>query len=394
MKRLCFIFTLLIGLSVSAYAQEQGKVYFYKLTESIGARISGEKYCVVYLDGSKCSATVNCLMDRSMIDRDLGKDHYYYEKFLGSGNGNKLEYESKNKYNYSNANYGTYYGYDYEFSSNMQQLKISKYSGKGNDYDNYKYTTYKYVLVSKEDLVGASSYSSASSNHNIRNSKNSRANRHLPFSLAYCLDGTSQNISTREIMRQNPAVGYMTFYNDKIHVDNEVYKYRETKDGVKIYQGNTTHAYGGTCIPLLFVNPDYNIINLFLTVKNSAGKDVGTFRSIVYLMEVDEFNTLWNQNNGVSTNLFVTNSDISHTDNVSNYSSSGGSKSYYNSNYGWKDCHICRGSGVCPTCNGDGIMDSGFGNGSTKCANCSTTAPRKGVCWVCQGKGKVYGIKY
>lgn len=236
--------------------------------------------------------------------------------------------------------------------------------------------------------------SSPSSNAHVRNAKNSRANRPLPFSLAYCLDGTTQNISTREIIRQSPVVGYLTFYDDKIRVDNEVYKYMETKDGVRIFQGPTVHAHGGTSVPLLFVNPDYNIINLFFTVKNGAGKNVGTLRSVVYLMEVDEFNTLWSQNGGISTNLFVTNSDISHTEDVSNYSSSGGSKSYYSSNYGWKDCHFCGGSGYCPTCHGDGIMDAGFGNGSTSCANCSTTSTRKGVCSVCQGKGKVFGIKY
>lgn len=248
-----------------------------------------------------------------------------------------------------------------------------------------------YITPQQNTSKAQASNSSSSSSSTT---KNSRANRPLPFSLAYCLDGKTQNISTREIMHQDPAVGYMTFYKNKIQVDNEEYKYKETKDGIRIFQGPTLRAHGGICIPLLFVNPDYNIINLFLSVKNSAGKDVGTLRAIVYLMEVDEFNELWNQNSGINTNLFVTNSDISHTEDVSSYSSSGGSKSYYSSNYGWKDCYFCGGDGNCPTCGGDGIMDGGFGSGSTQCPNCSSTASRKGVCSVCQGKGKVYGVKY
>ena len=248
-----------------------------------------------------------------------------------------------------------------------------------------------YITPQQNTSKAQASNSSSSSSSTT---KNSRANRPLPFSLAYCLDGKTQNISTREIMHQDPAVGYMTFYKNKIQVDNEEYKYKETKDGIRIFQGPTLRAHGGICIPLLFVNPDYNIINLFLSVKNSAGKDVGTLRAIVYLMEVDEFNELWNQNSGINTNLFVTNSDVSHTEDVSSYSSSGGSKSYYSSNYGWKDCYFCGGDGNCPTCGGDGIMDGGFGSGSTQCPNCSSTASRKGVCSVCQGKGKVYGVKY
>lgn len=225
----------------------------------------------------------------------------------------------------------------------------------------------------------------------VASAQQSRANRPLPFSLAYCLDGSSQDISTRKIMQQSPQVGYLTFYDDKIQVDNEIYEYQNTINGVRFFEGPAVHAYGGVGVPLLLVNSDYNNINLFILINNNSGEEVATLRSIVYLMEVDDFNLLWNQNNGISSNLFVTNSDNSHIEDVSNYSSSSGSKSYFESHYGWKDCHLCHGSGVCQTCNGDGIMDAGFGNGYTKCPNCSS---RKGRCSVCQGKGKVFGSKH
>lgn len=225
----------------------------------------------------------------------------------------------------------------------------------------------------------------------VASAQQSRANRPLPFSLAYCLDGTTEDISTGEITHGSPVIGYLTFYDDKIQVDNKVYKHANTMDGVRYFQGPTLHAYGLMSIPILAVDPDYNRIMLYSIVYNSAGEEVGTFCSRVSLMEVDKFITLWKQNTGISTNLFVQNSDFSHTEDLSNYNSSSGSKSYYDSNYGWKDCYWCHGTGVCPTCHGDGIMDAGFGNGYTKCPNCSTTASRKGVCSVCHGKGKVYG---
>ena len=152
MKRLLLLLTVLFGLCGSSLAQEDGKAYFYKLKECIGARTSGENYCVVYFNGSNCTTTRNYCMSRSLIDRDLSKDLYYYEKFLSTGKCLKLKYESKYTYCYDNGyipglGFSSYY---YDFSSDMQQLEISKISGEGN---NYETITFKYDLVGKDDLV-------------------------------------------------------------------------------------------------------------------------------------------------------------------------------------------------------------------------------------------------
>lgn len=59
---------------------------------------------------------------------------------------------------------------------------------------------------------------------------------------------------------------------------------------------------------------------------------------------------------------------------------------YYKEHYGYKDCHICRGSGRCQTCNGSGLGNYG------ECPNCLLVGgKRSGKCSICSGKGKVYG---
>ncbi len=55
--------------------------------------------------------------------------------------------------------------------------------------------------------------------------------------------------------------------------------------------------------------------------------------------------------------------------------------------YGNITCHICHGTGVCPTCGGDKIVDNPYG-GSYICTSCD-----KGRCRRCGGTGKVYGLK-
>lgn len=74
--------------------------------------------------------------------------------------------------------------------------------------------------------------------------------------------------------------------------------------------------------------------------------------------------------------------------NVSNKLVNGSSDSYYNQG-GYKDCHVCHGSGRCQTCNGTGYVTN-FGN-TSECPNCQIEyGHRNGKCSVCHGKGKVF----
>lgn len=58
--------------------------------------------------------------------------------------------------------------------------------------------------------------------------------------------------------------------------------------------------------------------------------------------------------------------------------------------YGYKSCHICQGTGICPTCNGKGWYYA-FGN-QVLCPNCDSN--HNGVCSHCHGAKQVHGLIY
>ncbi len=70
-------------------------------------------------------------------------------------------------------------------------------------------------------------------------------------------------------------------------------------------------------------------------------------------------------------------------------------KAYYAERYGNKECHICHGNGICPTCNGKGYNYNELGvQGSHECPNCLIVNGRSsGKCCICQGTGYVYGLR-
>lgn len=67
------------------------------------------------------------------------------------------------------------------------------------------------------------------------------------------------------------------------------------------------------------------------------------------------------------------------------------SSNYWKEHYGDVKCHLCNGTGVCSTCNGDGWFYGSYGTGKLKCPNCDTS--QVGRCGRCGGKGTVYGLK-
>ena len=64
----------------------------------------------------------------------------------------------------------------------------------------------------------------------------------------------------------------------------------------------------------------------------------------------------------------------------------------YYERYGDIDCHLCKGTGTCKTCNGQGWFYSSFGTGKITCPNCCSE--HVGKCGKCCGTGKVHGKKY
>ncbi len=67
------------------------------------------------------------------------------------------------------------------------------------------------------------------------------------------------------------------------------------------------------------------------------------------------------------------------------------------SRYGYIDCHLCHGTGVCGSCGGNGHLYGSYNYGSATCPNCLGAITGQigdyGKCSKCKGTGKVYGIK-
>ena len=203
--------------------------------------------------------------------------------------------------------------------------------------------------------------------------------------MAYCLDGSAMDISTGEVLRKSPpCIGYITFYENKIIIDNvETYMLWQEQNGVKAFQGQTLSLYGGEATPVIFVDPHYSDVVLFITMSNTNS----ILKAPIYLMDVAKFQALLSRHSGISNDIFMNNAD-----NASNHStktnSNSGSKSYYSSRYGYKDCHVCHGLKKCNTCNGKGWIRHTMTGTTGDCPNCTD-----GKCSICGGTGKVYGAK-
>ena len=205
--------------------------------------------------------------------------------------------------------------------------------------------------------------------------------RDLPFTMAYCLDGRTQNIETREIHHQSPAIGYITFYEDKIIIDNiDTYTLWQEQGGVKAFQGKTWSSNGVSATPVIFCDKYFKDVVLF--ISNS----VVTLKAPIHLMEVSDFQSLYNQHSGINNGLFIENSYNSNG--ISSYDTDSGTKSYYDNRYGYKDCTHCHNSGKCNTCNGKGWFYPAASSTSTDCPNCTD-----GKCTWCGGTGKRFGSK-
>lgn len=67
------------------------------------------------------------------------------------------------------------------------------------------------------------------------------------------------------------------------------------------------------------------------------------------------------------------------------------------SRYGYIDCHLCHGTGVCSGCGGNSRLWGQLSYSIHSCPNCLGHITEKredwGVCQKCEGKGKVYGLK-
>ncbi len=227
-------------------------------------------------------------------------------------------------------------------------------------------------------------------------------NKTFPFTVVYCLDGTSR-AWTQEGLKivsvSPPVLGRITFYEDKIidfnYSESTVYKYQETQKGnwrtysapVMYYQGHKI----GRCLGVCFTPDEIKV--MFSMIFPDINHEEFAY---VHLMEESDFWTLWNKHNVVGVKLFSQNSDYNMYENPQDLPKNHREVSnYFKEHYDYKDCHICRGTGTCKTCNGNGCCSNPYTSGQYKCPNClrDSSGNNTGKCSTCQGTGKVYGFK-
>ena len=174
------------------------------------------------------------------------------------------------------------------------------------------------------------------------------------------------------------------FYEDCILVNGMYCEFSSvTSSGTKVYKGFSSVFNGSSTINYYYVTSEYGMY-MMSEYNGFGGRD-----TFMYQMTAEGEPIM----RGAPAGSTSTYGQSGTSSSISGSSSSTNRATHsYESNYGMKDCHLCRGTGICQTCGGDGIMDAGMGNSYTKCPNCSATAGR-GKCSMCHGKGKVYGIK-
>lgn len=223
-----------------------------------------------------------------------------------------------------------------------------------------------------------------------------------PITLAYCLDGTSLVLNTGEKRKSaDPQIGYVTFYEDKVVFDNDptaTYIFAHKIEHVSFFQGETKILRNEEDNDIVYITPlvmaDNKLDEVCLCISfkyPKHPKDDIRISSDIYLMDIPSFQSLCNHYNGISNSLFINNS-YNYVEETVYKDTNSGTKTYYSKRYEHKDCNICRGSGICQTCNGNGIHSAY--RVKSECPNCFIkNGHRTGKCTWCGGTGKVFGLK-
>ena len=230
-----------------------------------------------------------------------------------------------------------------------------------------------------------------------------------PFTLYYVIDVQKATDENQRIIKTNEmpsevnylggyygVMGYMTFYEDKIVVNDQITFYRmgEKESGSVVFADGGRSLYGKNILLLMEFMTEHNNILLksprpffcIMTNKNGSSKSNFEYRNIFFYTEKEWaiLNSNYSESGNMPTNTYSGGYDNNNTDTKK-------TNNYFDS-YGEKDCPLCKGSGTCQTCNGKGWYYSPYGTGTVTCPNCCSG--HVGKCGKCCGTGKVYGKKY
>ena len=243
-----------------------------------------------------------------------------------------------------------------------------------------------------------------------------------PFTMHYILDISSNyNGIPPEIKCLGGSfgtIGTAKFYNDKVILNDKIvfdlpdhksngnkrfiskYTYNlNSKEEVNYMlsfrpsNGKTSLREPDPCLMVIYFEkggnnfsreePEYIRIRLltetaFRALENKARSDNATN------VPVNTYSGGYDNNN--------TNTRTNDNNNTKKENKALKNASEYYEKYGDIDCHLCKGSGTCSTCNGKGWIYYEFGTGTLDCPNCCSE--HVGKCGKCCGTGKVHGKKY
>lgn len=236
-----------------------------------------------------------------------------------------------------------------------------------------------------------------------------------PFTLYYVIDVQKATDENQRIIKTNEmpsevnylggyygVMGYMTFYEDKIVVNDQITFYRmgEKESGSVVFADRGRSLYGKDILLLMEFMTEQNNILLksptpffCIMTKKGSSKSNFEYRNIFFYTEKEWaiLNSNYSESGNMPTNTYSSGYENNNTNtNTSNRTIEKAKEQ--NERYGYIDCHLCHGSGTCSTCNGKGWYYSPYGTGTVECPNCCYS--NKGKCGKCCGTGKVYGKKY
>ena len=192
--------------------------------------------------------------------------------------------------------------------------------------------------------------------------------QYISFFNDICYDSNSKGISVHNgtLDRKSKSADYIQ-YMGLSYWGNVIYQFSGDLSKLSVIkQDGTKYVYQRATPPA-----GVTTSSLIKSKSSGGGTAVGYTQSNTYYPPT---------NNGSSNDVSTSSGNSATTTHSSGYHT-------YESSYVSVDCHLCRGSGKCNTCNGKGWYESPFGTGPIACPNCYG-GNQSGKCSKCKGPGK------
>lgn len=180
----------------------------------------------------------------------------------------------------------------------------------------------------------------------------------------YTQSGIGKNIVTGEWLADiGSLLMNVEFYDDYILINSQKYHYQRVDNGWRIYAAKLN---------------DYTVLSYY--VDSQYDMFCRMQMSFMGMSQITQYSVTKGHAVSSSSNYNPYATPVAPSN--SGMNNGGGSG---HSTHSSKLCHLCKGSGACATCGGDGLYQGIYGTGLLVCPNCS--APYHRCSW-CGGTGR------